>query len=141
MENRCGIKLEVAGDVVADWVGEFDGRVTIFTGNAGLYLLDCVDHGAGGVAPGTDIVDVLVDIYELWDADKHDAAWDRLRQVVPMIAFQIRTIEHYNATAKYVLYKRGVLKSPELRAPAYRLNASAQAMLDRYLEQVQLAPV
>lgn len=139
--NLAAVKLEVAGDVLADWVAEFDGRVTIFTGNAGLFLLDCLENGAAGVAPGADIVDVLVSIYELWDGDKLDEAWERLRQVVPMIAFQIQTIDHYNATAKYILYRRGVLKCPDLRAPAYRLSPNAQAMVDRHLGQAQLLAV
>jgi 4-hydroxy-tetrahydrodipicolinate synthase len=139
--NLVALKLEVAGDVLADWTAEFGDRLAIFTGNAGLYLLDCLENGAAGIAPGADVVDVLVEIHDLWDAGKREAAWDRLRHLVPMIAFQIQTIEHYNATAKYVLHKRGVLSCPEPRAPAYRLNASAEAMLDRYLEHVQLAIV
>jgi 4-hydroxy-tetrahydrodipicolinate synthase len=139
--NLAALKLEVAGDVLADWVEELGGRVGIFTGNAGLYLLDCLGNGAAGIAPGADVVDVLVEIYDLWEAGRRDAAWDRLRDIVPMIAFQIQTIEHYNASAKYVLHKRGVISCPEPRAPAVRLNASAEAMLDRYLEQVSLAAV
>lgn len=139
--NFAALKLEVAGDVLADWVAEFAGRLSIFCGSGGLYLLDCLANGAAGIAPGTDIVDVLVEIHELWESDKPDAAWERLRQVLPMIAFQIQTMDHYNAAAKYVLHKRGVLPCPALRAPSYRLSEAGAAMLDRYVDQVQLTPV
>ncbi|HUE27430.1 MAG TPA: dihydrodipicolinate synthase family protein [Solirubrobacteraceae bacterium] len=138
--NFVGLKLEVGADALVPWVDAFAERLTIFCGNGGLYMLDCLRHGAAGIAPGVDLVDVLVEIYELWQADQEQAAWERMRQALPMVAFQMRDIDHYNATAKYVLRKRGVLSCDELRAPAYRLDAPARRILDDYLEQLNLVP-
>jgi dihydrodipicolinate synthase/N-acetylneuraminate lyase len=136
--NLAALKLEVAGDGLADWVEALEGRVTLFGGNGGLYLIDCLEHGAAGLAPGTDVVDLLVEIHELWRTDRRSDAWDRFQRIVPMLAFQIQDIDHYNATAKYVLHKRGIVSCPELRAPAYRLNASGETILDQYLLQLGL---
>lgn len=136
--NLVALKLEVGADALVPWADAFGERLTIFCGNGGLYLIDCLRHGAEGIAPGVDLVDILVDIYELWRSDQEGQAWDQLRLVLPMVAFQMRNIDHYNATAKYVLRKRGVLASDEMRAPAYRLEATGRQIIDDYLEQLDL---
>lgn len=137
--NLEAVKLEVGASALAEWVEQFRDRLAFFCGNGGLYLIDCLAAGAAGIAPGTDTVDVLVEIHDLWRSDQHEEAWSRLRDVLPMIAFQMESIEHYNATAKYVLNKRGVLATTELRAPALRLNDSAKAIVDRYMDGLTLA--
>lgn len=139
--NLAAVKLEIAGDGLADWVEQLAGRLSVFCGNGGLYLIDCLEHGATGVAPGVDVVDVLVEIHDLLLAGRPDDAWARFQALSPMLAFQMQDIDHYNATAKYVLRKRGELRCPELRAPAFRLNASAEAILDRYMHRLGLLPV
>lgn len=136
--NLAAVKLEVGGDGLAEWVQTFDERLPIFCGNGGLYLIDCLEHGAAGVAPGTDVVDRLVEIYELWRSDQSAEAWQRLQRLVPMLAFQMQDIDHYNATAKYVLHRRGKLACPALRAPALRLNSIGEAILENYLAQLDL---
>jgi dihydrodipicolinate synthase/N-acetylneuraminate lyase len=136
--NLAALKLEVGGDGVADWVEAFAGRLPVFCGNGGLYLLDCLANGAAGVAPGADVVDVLVDIYELWRSDRQAEAWGRMERLVPMLAFQMQDIDHYNATAKRVLHRRGKLSSPEMRAPARRLNPSGEALVDQYMVRLNL---
>jgi dihydrodipicolinate synthase/N-acetylneuraminate lyase len=136
--NLAALKLEVGAAGLADWVDRFGDRLRFFCGNGGLYLIDCLTNGAAGVAPGADTVDILVEVHNLWRADRHEESWDRLRNVLPMIAFQIETIDHYNATAKYVLHRRGIIANPELRAPAYRINGSAVAIVDQYLRQLDL---
>ncbi|HEX4009410.1 MAG TPA: dihydrodipicolinate synthase family protein [Solirubrobacteraceae bacterium] len=141
LPNLAALKLEVAADALAPWVEAFAERLNIFCGNGGLYLLDCLRFGAAGIAPGVDLVDVLVDIHELWQADQAEEAWQRLRMVLPMIAFQMQDIDHYNATAKYVLGKRGILPAPHLRAPAYRLDASGEQIMDEYLDRLKLVAV
>jgi dihydrodipicolinate synthase/N-acetylneuraminate lyase len=138
MPNLAAIKLEVPGDGIEPWLDVIGDRIALFCGSGGLYLLDCFDHGAHGVAPGADTVDLLVQIYDLWLADEKEAAWEQLRRLVPLLAFQIPTIEHYNATAKHVLHKRGAMAHPDLRAPAFRLNKTGEAILDRYLVDLGL---
>lgn len=137
--NFSALKLEIAADALVPWVEAFADQLAIFCGNGGLYLIDCVRHGAAGIAPGVDLVDVLVEVHELWAEDRQHEAWERMRLVLPMIVFQMRDINHYNATAKHVLQRRGVIRNTELRAPAYRLIDAGRRILDDYLEQLELA--
>lgn len=136
--NLAALKLEIGPDALVPWVESFGNELAIFCGNGGLYLLDCLRHGAVGIAPGVDVVDVLVGIHDLWCTDHHSQAWQRMREVLPLIVFQMRDIDHYNAAAKYVLRKRGIVFTDDLRAPAYRLLEAGQAILDSYLEQLDL---
>lgn len=138
ISNLVALKLEVAADALVPWVDTFAGRLQIFCGRGGLYLIDCLRFGAAGVAPGVDLVDVLVEIHDLWQSDRPNEAWERMRLVLPLVAFQMQDIDHYNATAKYVLCKRGVLACDEMRAPAYRLEAPGRRIMDDYLEQLNL---
>jgi 4-hydroxy-tetrahydrodipicolinate synthase len=138
--NLVALKLEVAADALVPWVQEFDGRLQVFCGNGGLYLIDCLRLGAAGIAPGVDTVDLLVEIHDLWRQDRHDDAWQRMCRVLPMLAFQMQTIEHYNATAKYVLQKRGVVECDRLRGPAQQLGPAGRQITDDYLAMLALVP-
>jgi 4-hydroxy-tetrahydrodipicolinate synthase len=136
--NLAALKLELAADAVVPWVNAFADRMTIFCGDGGMYMLDCLQHGAAGIAPGVDLVDILVEIHDLWQNDQPQEAWERMRLVLPMITFQMQDIDHYNATAKHVLRQRGVLTCDAMRAPAYRLEPAGRQILDEYLTQLEL---
>jgi hypothetical protein len=58
-----------------------------------------------------------------------------MRLVVPLIVFRMRDNDRYNETATYA---RGVLTCDEMRAPAYRLEASGRQIMDDYLGQLNL---
>ncbi len=52
---------------IAEWVAQ-SGDLGVFGGNAGLFMLDTLDAGGVGIAPGADITDALTAIYALWRA-------------------------------------------------------------------------
>jgi 2-keto-3-deoxy-L-arabinonate dehydratase len=139
--NLVAMKLEIGADHLAPWVEEFDGRLQLFCGNGGLYLIDCLRLGAAGIAPGVDLIDLLVEIHDLWRDDRQDDAWERMVRVLPMLTFQMTDIEHFNAAAKYVLVKRGVLTGDHLRAPTLRLGDTGRQLADDYLAQLSLVKV
>jgi 4-hydroxy-tetrahydrodipicolinate synthase len=139
--NLAAVKLEVGANGLASWVSAFGDRVKLFCGSGGLYLLDCLEQGAAGVAPGVDLVDQLVDIYELWSSDRRPEARERMRAVLSMLVFQMQTIEHYNATAKYVLCKRGVLSVGQMREPAVQLDDVCKILLDRHMAELGLSAI
>jgi 4-hydroxy-tetrahydrodipicolinate synthase len=136
--NLAAVKLEIGADGLARWADQFAGRLQVFGGNGGLYLIDCLTHGASGIAPGVDTVDILVEVHALWTADRIDEAWERLRLLLPLLAYEMQTIDHYNATAKYVLQQRGVIPGAHLRAPALRLDDISREIVDRYLQELKL---
>lgn len=132
------VKLEIAGDGMAGWVRELGDRAVLFGGNGGLYLLDCLRAGAAGIAPGLEVVDLLVAIHDAEVAGETERAERLFADFLPLMVFEMQDIDHYNACAKYVLRRRGVDLSTDLCAPALELGVDARALLDRYLSTLAL---
>ena len=131
------VKLEAGPAELSAWIGALGGEFAVWGGDGGMYLLDCVRVGAAGIIPGVDLIDLLVLVYEAEARGESVLADDRLRDVLPMLVFEMqRSIDHYNACAKHVLVQRGVLEHDGLRSPAGRLEAPARALLERYLAQL-----
>lgn len=60
------MKIEAGPERIAEWVAAAAGELAVFGGNAGLCLLDTLDQGVAGIAPGADVTDKLTAIYQLW---------------------------------------------------------------------------
>ena len=142
--SRCAnvrfVKLEGGPDDLKRWVDRLGGRCDVFGGNGGMYLLDCLAAGAKGVAPGVDLVDLLVEIYELSVSHRANDAEMLFRRLLPALVFELQDIEHYNACAKVVLARRGVLTETHLRSPATALPPEGVDVLERYLEDLGVLP-
>jgi 4-hydroxy-tetrahydrodipicolinate synthase len=136
--NVSYVKLEIAGDGMRRWVQELGDRAAVFGGNGGLYILDCLRAGAAGIAPGLELVDLLVAIHAAEIAGDAERAERLFGLFLPMMVFEMQDIDHYNACCKYVLTRRGVDLSPGLCQPAMELDATARTMLDRYLAALEL---
>jgi len=124
---------------MSHWLGELGDEFDVWGGDGGMYLLDCVRIGAAGIIPGVDLIDVLVRVYEAEVRGESGLAEERLREVLPMLVFEMQhSIDHYNACAKQVLVRRGVLERDGLRAPATPLPEASRTLLERHLASLQL---
>jgi dihydrodipicolinate synthase/N-acetylneuraminate lyase len=131
------VKLEAGAERIAEWVSAA-GELAVFGGNAGLYMLDTLDQGAAGIAPGADVSDELTAIYALWRAGDSGAARRRFARVLPLLVFESQGIEHYNACAKHLLVRRGVLASSHMRAPTTALTELGRALVEREFDALAL---
>ncbi|HEY3612567.1 MAG TPA: dihydrodipicolinate synthase family protein [Gaiellales bacterium] len=134
-EIAC-VKLEAGPERIAEWVEAAAGELAVFGGNAGLYLLDTLEQGAAGIAPGADVTDELTAIYALWRAGDAAAAQRRFGRVLPLLVFESQGIEHFNACAKHLLVRRGVLTSSHMRAPTTGLSDLGRRLAERYFDQI-----
>jgi 4-hydroxy-tetrahydrodipicolinate synthase len=127
-------KLETGAEGISEWVAKAERAIAVFGGNAGLHLLDCLDAGAAGIAPGAEVTDLLVAIHGHWRDGRRGAAWSAMRELLPLLVYESsQGIDHFNACAKHVLVRRGVLTGSELRRPARGLDEPSRVLLDRYL--------
>lgn len=139
-ENVRLVKLEAGPAEMSDWFEMLGGEFSIWGGDGGIYLLDCVRLGASGVVPGADLVDFLVAVYEANAAGAVERADGLLARVLPVLVFQMQhSIDHYNACAKLVLKRRGVLEHVELRLPATSLPDVSRSLLEHHLSALGLA--
>jgi dihydrodipicolinate synthase/N-acetylneuraminate lyase len=138
-ENVRLVKLEAGPVEIRDWIDRLGSEFAIWGGDGGVYLLDCMRAGAAGVIPGADLVDFLVRVYEAETEGDSALAEERFRDILPILVFQMQhSIDHYNACAKHVLRRRGVLGSAGLRAPAAPLDALSCRLLDQHLAALKV---
>jgi dihydrodipicolinate synthase/N-acetylneuraminate lyase len=125
---------------MSHWIEELGDEYAMWGGDGGMYLVDCIRVGAAGIIPGVDLVDLLVNVYEAEAAGDQALADERLRELLPMLVFEMQhSIDHYNACAKQILVRRGVLSHDGLRPPAASLGSASQTLLERHLADLQLA--
>ena len=113
-----GVKLETGPEGIDRWRSALGDDLHVFAGNGGMYMLDCLRAGAVGIMPGVDTVDAQVKIYEAEAGGDHEDADRLFAQLLPMLVFEMQSIDHYNACAKHVLRRRGVEIESTLRMPA-----------------------
>jgi 4-hydroxy-tetrahydrodipicolinate synthase len=136
-----GVKLEAGPEGIERWRSALGDDLLVFGGNGGLYMLDCLRAGACGVMPGVDTVDVQVKVYEAEATGDRREAERLFWPLLPMLVFEMQSIDHYNACAKHVLRLRGVDIGTALRSPAPVISPSSLNRLETYVSQLQLAPM
>lgn len=133
-ENVRLVKLEAGPVEIGDWLDRLGEEFSVWGGDGGIYLLDCIRTGAVGIIPGCDLVDLLVQVYEAEARGDHELADEAFRRVLPVLLFEMQhSIDHYNACAKHVLVRRGVLAQPALRLPAAAFGEVSRGLLERHL--------
>jgi 4-hydroxy-tetrahydrodipicolinate synthase len=139
-ENVRLVKLEAGPAEMSAWFDTLGDDYSIWGGDGGMYLLDCVRSGARGIVPGSDLADLLVAVYETNAAGDEEAQADTLfARVLPTLVFEMQhSIDHYNACAKLVLKERGVLQHTDLRQPASPLPGVSRELLAQHLSTLGL---
>jgi 2-keto-3-deoxy-L-arabinonate dehydratase len=136
------VKIEAGPSELAEWVTTLGAEFSVWGGDGGAYLLDCIRAGAAGIVPGVDLVDLLVEIYEAEAAGERDRSDELFRRVLPILVFEMQqSIDHYNQCAKLVLARRGVLEHTALRQPAAELPAISRQLLAQHLDVLDLDDV
>jgi 4-hydroxy-tetrahydrodipicolinate synthase len=133
------VKLEAGPAEMSHWIDRLGPGFSIWGGDGGMYLLDCIRSGAAGIIPGVDLIDLLVRVYEAEARGESSVADDLLRGILPILVFEMQhSIDHYNACAKHILVQRGVLEHDGLRSPAGSLGVVSRMLLERHLADLDL---
>jgi dihydrodipicolinate synthase/N-acetylneuraminate lyase len=136
------VKLEAGPAELSRWIADLGAEFAVWGGDAGMYQLDCLRNGAAGIIPGVDLVDLLVEIYEAECSGDSALADELFRRVLPMLVFEIQlSIDHFNACAKHVLVRRGVVRNGRLREPAPPFGDVSLRLLEAHLAALDLADV
>ncbi|SNB52556.1 4-hydroxy-tetrahydrodipicolinate synthase [Arboricoccus pini] len=110
-------------------------RLSILTGNGGLFLPLELGRGADGAMTGFAFPEMLVGVCRLMAAGEADAAMDLFDTYLPLVRYEQQPGIGLPAR-KYILAKRGAIASPALRAPAPPLSAETKADLDWLIERL-----
>lgn len=110
-------------------------RISILTGNGGLFLDFEMERGADGAMTGYAFPEMLADVVRLHKAGDRDAAHDLFDAHLPLLRYEQQQGVGL-AARKYVMLRRGLLASDAQRAPAGRLSAAAREEIDYLLARL-----
>jgi 2-keto-3-deoxy-L-arabinonate dehydratase len=115
--------LKLEEPLSAKKVGEIirisGGRIELFEGWGGLYLMELTPVGIAGVMPGLALADLLQIVFLNRKAGFHEEAFQLFERVMPQIFFSLQNMELFHYAEKELLVARGILKSSRSRKAAY----------------------
>jgi len=116
-------------------VREASPRMSILTGNGGLYLPQELARGADGAMTGFAYPEMLVRVVALHRAGEVDAAEDLFDAYLPLVRHEQQPGLGL-VIRKEVLRRRGVITSARTRAPGPSLSTTDQAELTRLIHRL-----
>jgi 4-hydroxy-tetrahydrodipicolinate synthase len=107
---------------------------TCVGGYGALHLLEDVSAGVCGVMYGAGSIRSMV---ALWEAATHDSqrAWPLFEKLLPLLAFQMSSLDLFIAVQKYLLHRAGVIASTTVRRPGYELTEHHIDWLEQLLRR------
>ncbi|MBZ5856872.1 dihydrodipicolinate synthase family protein [Flavihumibacter profundi] len=127
-----------------------EGKVGLFEGWGGLYMLELIPVGIAGVMPGLGVADILQKVFEMRRAGHHDKAFTSFERIMPQIFFSLQNMELFHYAEKELLTARGILSNSITRKAAYipeessrnyiaELNKRALALVDDLSKEPSLS--
>jgi 4-hydroxy-tetrahydrodipicolinate synthase len=110
-------------------------KISILTGNGGLFLDFEMERGADGAMTGYAFPEMLVDVARLHKAGRRDEAHDLFDAHLPLLRYEQQQSIGL-AVRKYVLMRRGILASSAQRKPGPELSAKARQEVDYLLARL-----
>ena len=110
-------------------------RVSVLTGNGGLFLPLELARGADGAMTGFAFPEMLVRVCEMHEAGDAEGAEDLFDIYLPLVRYE-QQVGIGLAIRKEILRRRGVIGSAVTRAPGPKLDADDHAELDRLLNRM-----
>jgi 4-hydroxy-tetrahydrodipicolinate synthase len=114
-------------------------RLAILCGHGGILLPHELARGADGAMTGFSYPEMLVDVCRLMQESRLEAAHDLYDAYLPLVRYEQQPGLGL-AVRKYVLWRRGALPSPVLRALTPTLSAESLAEIDRLVLRLERDP-
>ncbi|MBD3624529.1 MAG: dihydrodipicolinate synthase family protein [Rhodobacteraceae bacterium] len=110
-------------------------RLSILTGNAGLFLPMEMARGADGAMTGFAYPEMMVQVVARHKAGDVDEAEDLFDAYLPLVRYE-QQLGLGLAIRKEILHRRGVLAAPAVRAPGPKLSDLDMAELTRLMTRL-----
>jgi 4-hydroxy-tetrahydrodipicolinate synthase len=113
-------------------------RLAILAGNCGIFLPFELARGADGAMTGYAYPEMLAEVCRLMAAGRRSEAHDLFDAHLPLVRYEQQPGAGL-AVRKYVLWRRGALKSDAQRKPGARVSRETAAEIDFMLERLERA--
>jgi dihydrodipicolinate synthase/N-acetylneuraminate lyase len=126
------VKVEAppTGPKISALLNQTGSTIRVFGGLGGLNSLDEFERGASGLLPGSAFPDIFVSIYNAFRAGAVGQARAVYEQHLPICRFASQSVEWSFHSYKYILWKRGVIRSPAVRRPTIGFDSLAAHELE-----------
>ena len=111
-------------------------RVSILTGNNGLYVPQELARGADGIMTGFAFPGMLVEVYRLFEIGRTEKAEDLFDLYLPVLRHE-QQFGVGLALRKETLRRRGAIASAKARDPGPRMDIRDHAEIDSLLERLK----
>jgi 4-hydroxy-tetrahydrodipicolinate synthase len=112
-------------------------RTSILCGNGGMFLPEEMARGADGAMTGFAYPEMMAEVIRLAESGDIERAQNVFDIYLPLVRYEQQPVIGL-AVRKYVLAKRGAIKSAAQRRPAAALDAVAAAEIDRLVARLVL---
>jgi 4-hydroxy-tetrahydrodipicolinate synthase len=127
------------GPVISDLRDALGENVTFLVGFAGLQLADCLARGAHGLMGGAGHVAEDRRVFQLLTDDPQGEGLRAFHDLLPLLNFEMQTVDQSIATHKWLLAEAGVFSSDHVREPGPHLDAAQQVELRAHMERLHAA--
>lgn len=110
-------------------------HLPILCGNNGLFLDYEMERGANGANTGYAFPEMLCDVVRLTEAGEREAAHDIFDAHLPLLRYEQQPGAGL-AVRKYILWRRGLMSSAAMRAPAGKMSEAARGEVDHLLARL-----
>jgi len=112
-------------------------RVSVLVGNGGLYVPQELARGADGIMTGFAFPNLLVEVFEMFQAGDADAAENLFDLYLPLIRHE-QQFGFGLALRKETLRRRGILASAHARQPGPALDTRDTAELEGLFDRLRV---
>ena len=105
----------------------------ILEGSGGIFLVDSFRRGIVGTIPGMDLLDGIIALWRALNSGNEAAAYRLAFPISSIVSLQMQAgLDGFLAIEKYLLVKRGLMKSPHRRKPyRWELDQETAREVDR----------
>ncbi len=107
-----------------------EDKIAVFGGLGGEYFIEELERGAVGIMTGLAFPEILVRIYNQFQAGDHDGAAATFDKYASLIRYEFQP-KIGLAFRKHIYWKRGIFAATHVRAPGMQLDAYTQGELER----------
>ena len=104
-------------------------------GYGALHLFEELAQGITGTMPGCSLPGLYHDLWQLHSSGRQAECWELFTRALPLLSFQLGSLDLYVTVQKTLLTRIGVLSSARLRRPGVTMTPGQIEWLDFLMER------
>lgn len=110
--------------------------VRVLEGWGGLYTMELIPAGIGGLMPGLGLADVHRRVFKLRTENQSDEAFRIYGRILPQLVFSLQNMEMFMYCEKRLLEARGLLSNARSRSACYTPDLYSVRYVDELNERI-----